>query len=105
MLQNLRRRWSRGGEEDAVGGFGVAIVDCSSSSYRSDVPCRYLACIGGVPLLVVDSSSSSDRVEDGDFGVLAKQVLSGSRLRVAPSRSPDWTSRYAHFRDVAAQAT
>jgi hypothetical protein len=64
MLEILRRRWSRGGEEDAVGGFGVTIVDYSFSSCRSDVPCRYLACIGGVPLLVVESSPSSDRVED-----------------------------------------
>jgi hypothetical protein len=27
----------------------IAIIDCSSSSSRADVPCRYLACIGGVP--------------------------------------------------------
>jgi hypothetical protein len=52
----LRGRKS-GRRGDGVGGFGVAIVDCGlSSSCRANVPCRYLACIGGVPLLVVESN-------------------------------------------------
>jgi hypothetical protein len=66
-----RRSGRRG---DAVGGFGVAIVDCSPSSFRADVPCRYLACIGGVPLLVVESNLQSARVHDEILLVRAKQA-------------------------------
>jgi hypothetical protein len=74
MVQ-IRERRILGRRGDAVGEFGVAIVDCSlSSSCRADVPCRYLACIGGVPLLVVESNLQPARVHDEILLVRAKHA-------------------------------
>lgn len=48
------------GEEISVGALAVAIVACSiSSSSRPDVPCRYLAVVGGRRGVVVHCEKSS----------------------------------------------